>query len=104
MAGESLVIVIEGTVRIPGGALEKARPAMEAMIKASRAEEGCIEYAYSVDVLDPTIVRVAERWTSRDALTALFQTPHMAEWRAQFGDLNITDRSLRMYEADPEDI
>lgn len=104
MAGESLVIVIEGTVRIPEGALEKARPAMEAMIKASRAEKGCIEYAYSVDVLDPTLIRVAERWVSRDALTAHFQTAHMTVWRKAIAQIGISDRSLRMYEADPEDI
>ncbi len=35
------MIVIEGTIRIPHGALAAARPAMEAMIAASRAEDGC---------------------------------------------------------------
>ena len=98
------MIIIEGTVRIDPAKLDAARPAMEKMVRASRAEDGCIEYAYSIDLLDPGLVRVNERWESRDHLKAHFQTSHMAEWRAVLPGLGITDRSLRLYDADPEDI
>ena len=96
------MIVIEGTVRVAPDRIEAARPAMERMIRASRAEAGCLDYAYSLDLLDPGLVRVTERWESREALAAHFQTPHMAEWRAQFASLGISGRDLRLYEADPE--
>lgn len=96
------MIIIEGTVRVPPERLEAARPAMEAMIRASRAEPGCIDYAYSVDVLDPGLVRVTERWESRAVLEAHFATPHMAAWRAEFDGFGITGRSLRLYEAEAE--
>ena len=98
------MIVIEGTVRIPPSNLAAARDVMEQMIRASRAEAGCIDYAYSVDVLDAGLIRVTERWESREALAAHFKTAHMATWRAFFPELGITDRSLRLYEADPEPI
>ncbi len=98
------MIVIEGTVRIPDGALERTRPAMETMIAASRAEAGCIDYAYSIDVLDPCLVHVNERWMSREALAAHFQTPHMAEWRKAVAEIGLTDRRLRLYDAEPEEI
>lgn len=98
------MIIIEGTVRVPPERIEAARPAMEAMIRASRAEAGCLDYAYSMDVLDPGLVRITERWESREALAAHFGTPHMAAWRAEFAGLGITDRSLRLYEAEPEPI
>ena len=98
------MIVIEGTVRIDPSQLEAARPEMEAMIAASRAEPGCIDYAYAVDLLDPGLVRVSERWASRDALTAHFQSGHMAHWRSVIAGLGLRDRSLRLYEAEPEDI
>ncbi len=98
------MIVIEGTVRIPPENLETARPVMEQMIRASRAEPGCIDYAYAVDVLDPGLVRVTERWETRAALTAHFTAAHMATWRSFFPQLGITDRSLRLYEANPETI
>lgn len=98
------MIVIEGTVRIPPENLEAARPVMEQMIRASRAEDGCIDYAYAVDVLEPGLVRVTERWASREALAAHFKAAHMATWRAFFPELGITDRSLRLYEAEPEPV
>ncbi|WP_273185159.1 putative quinol monooxygenase [Hyphomonas adhaerens] len=98
------MIVIEGTVRVPPERVEAARPAMETMIRASRAEPGCIDYAYSVDLLDPGLVRVTERWENREALKAHFAAPHMAAWREEIASLGITDRSLRLYEADPEPI
>jgi quinol monooxygenase YgiN len=98
------MIVIEGTVRIPPARLKEARPVMEQMIRASRAESGCLDYAYSVDVLDPGLIRVSERWESRDALAAHFKTAHMATWRSFFPQLGITDRALRLYEAEPEPI
>lgn len=98
------MIVVEGTVRIPPENLEAARPVMEQMIRASRAEPGCIDYAYAIDVLDPGLVRVIERWESRAALQAHFAEAHMATWRSFFPQLGITDRQIRLFEADPEPI
>ena len=98
------MIVIEGTVRLPDGALEQARHAIEGLVSASRRETGCDEYAFSVDLLDPTLIRIVERWESRQALAAHFETDHMAAWRAAAADVGISDRSLRLYEADPEPI
>ena len=96
------MIVIEGTVRIPEGALEAARPAMEAMVIASRAEEGCHEYSYSVDLLDPSRIWINERWESREALAAHGRSQHMKTWRSAMVEIGVSDRSLRLYEAEPE--
>jgi quinol monooxygenase YgiN len=98
------MILIEGTVRLPPTNLIAARPAMEQMIRASRAEAGCLEYAYSIDLMDPGVIRVTERWESRAALDAHFKSAHMSTWRSYFPILGISDRSLRLYEADPESI
>ena len=98
------MIVIEGTVRMLPENIDKARPAMERMIQASRAETGCIDYAYSIDLMDPGLVRITERWETREALAAHSKTAHMTEWRSRFAALGISDRDLRLYEADPESI
>ncbi|WP_084396339.1 putative quinol monooxygenase [Henriciella aquimarina] len=98
------MIVIEGTVRIDPARLDDARPAMETMVRASRAEAGCIDYAYAIDMLDPGLVRVSERWQDRDALKAHFESVHMTEWRGVIAGLGLRDRSLRLYEAEPEEI
>ena len=94
------MIVVEGTIRVPD--MEAARPVMAHMIAASRLEPGCIDYSYAVDLLDPTLVRVSERWTDRASLSAHANTSHLAEWRSHWPRLRITERSLRMYEAEPE--
>ncbi|MFD2755762.1 putative quinol monooxygenase [Comamonas terrae] len=39
------MLLIVGTVRLPAENLERAKPAMRAMVQASRAEPGCLEYA-----------------------------------------------------------
>ena len=36
----------------------------------SRAEEGCITYAFTADGIDPGVVVLTERWTNRAALDA----------------------------------
>ncbi|MDP1736755.1 MAG: putative quinol monooxygenase [Caulobacter sp.] len=99
------MILVIGTVRLPPENIALARPAMATMVAASRAEDGCLEYAYSEDLLVPGLVRVTEAWRDREALAAHFRTVHMAAWRAVFPTLNITDRDLSLYEAgDPEPI
>ncbi len=95
------MIVVEGTIRVAN--LEIARPHMETMINKSRAEHGCIAYAYSIDVLDPTIVHISERWENREVLDAHINSIHLTEWRECWVEAGITDKSLRLYEAEPED-
>ena len=100
-----MTILVIGTVRLPPENIDRARAAMETMVAASRAEDGCIQYAYSHDLLEPGLVRVTETWRDREVLAAHFQTPHMAAWRGVFPSLGITDRDLALYEAgQPEPI
>ena len=94
------MVIVMGTVKLDPSKLEAAKPSMAKMLEASRAEAGCIAYAYAQDLLDPAIMHVAEQWTDRAALTEHFATPHMAEWRGVMGDLGLTGRNLRVFEAD----
>jgi quinol monooxygenase YgiN len=93
------VIIILGTVRLPHDNIAKARTAMQAMVTASRAEDGCIEYGYSEDLLEPGLIRVTEIWRDATVLDAHFKTPHLAAWRATWPDLAISERRLFAYEA-----
>ena len=54
-----MTLLIAGTVRVPPENLERFKPHMQAMLTASRAEDGCIEYSYAVDVAEPGLVREA---------------------------------------------
>jgi len=93
------MLLIIGTVRLPPEKLEEAKPAMERMVRASRAEPGCLEYAYARDVLDAGLIRVTEVWIDRAALDAHFASPHLAGWRASWPALGIGERNLVLYEA-----
>jgi quinol monooxygenase YgiN len=92
------VIVVAGTVRLDPAKREVARAEMAKMITASRAEDGCVSYSYSVDVLDPHVVHVFEVWRDQETLQRHFQTPHLAAWRATWASVGISDRKLSLYE------
>lgn len=96
------MVIVEGSARIADEDWDKAREVMSRMIEASRAEDGCIEYAYSRDLLDPNVLRIIERWKDLDALVYHFSTPHMAEFRAALVGLEPKELSVRMYQAEPE--
>ena len=94
------MILILGTVKLAHDKLEGARQAMERMVCASRAEEGCIDYSYAQDVLDPETIHVIEKWRDHDAVRFHFATPHMSEWRGVMGSLGLNGRDLKMFETD----
>ncbi len=93
-----MTLIIAGTVRVPPENLERFKPHMLAMLSASGAEDGCLEYAYAQDVADPGLIRVFEAWRDQAALDAHFQAPHMAAWRAAWPQFGVSDRKLMAYE------
>ncbi len=76
------MLLIVGTVRLPPENLAKAREAMQRMISASRAEDGCVDYGYAADILEPGLIHVKEMWRDRASLDRHFASAHIAEWRA----------------------
>lgn len=93
------MIIVEGYVRLANAAdIDRLKSAAEAQIAASRAEVGCHGYAYAVDLIDPTLMRVSETWASWDVLESHFQEPHMSVWRAALKDITFVERSLRAHE------
>ena|SRR5690606_1617791 len=92
------MLLIVGTVRLPPQNLDAARAAMARMIAATSAEDGCLEYAYAEDVLDPGLIHVKELWRDQSALDRHFASDHIAAWRACWSALGIGDRNLRLYE------
>lgn len=92
------MLLIVGTVRLPPENLASARGAMQRMISASRAEDGCIDYGYAEDILQPGLIHVKEMWRDRASLDRHFASAHIAEWRAAWPELGIGDRNLVVYE------
>ena len=94
----TVMLLILGTVRLPPERLGPARRAMARMISASRAEDGCEEYCYAEDVLEPGLIHVKELWRDQVALDRHFLSEHITAWRSTWPELGITDRKLRVYD------
>lgn len=95
-----MAIIVIGQFRIPAERMAEARPLMRKVMQATRAEDGCIEYNYAEDVLDPGLIRVSEVWASREQLATHFKAPHMAVWAEERAALGLTGRDIRVHEAD----
>jgi quinol monooxygenase YgiN len=92
------MLIVAGEVRIEAGAAEQVLDALRAMESATRAEPGCLAYAFSIDVDDPTMLRIFERWESQDALKAHFGTPHMAAFGAAVAAVQPKSVEIKAYE------
>jgi quinol monooxygenase YgiN len=95
-----MAVLVVGQFRMPPENMAAARPLMAKVMLATRDEDGCIEYNYAEDVLDPGLIRVSEVWETRAHLTAHFQTAHMATWAEERAALGLSGRDIKVYEAD----
>lgn len=93
-----MALAVIGQFRLPVERLDEARGAMERVVTATRAEEGCLAYSYAEDVLDPGLIRVSELWESRAHLAAHFAAPHMKRWQDERAALGLTERVITAYE------
>lgn len=93
-----MMILVVGTIKVAPGGLDKVREGMEAVLGATRLEDGCIRYAYARDVLDPDLMHISELWRDADALKAHGGAPHMDTWRSAMREAGVIERDLKMYE------
>lgn len=75
-------IVVNVVVEMDGAGFAAMRAPLLAMQAASRAEDGCQDYTFSVELDSPTTIRITERWDDLASLIAHFATPHMATFQA----------------------
>ena len=92
-------IVVNVTIDLGEENIATLQSAMATMEAASRAEEGCDDFTYSVELNNPGVIRITERWESMDALAAHFQAPHMAEVQAAMRQYPPKSSQAYFYEA-----
>jgi quinol monooxygenase YgiN len=92
------VIVLAGTYRIAPGRRADAEHAIRAIVSASRAEPGCLDYAHAFDATDDHLVRVFEVFEDEAALTAHRESAHMAAWRAEWAPKGLSGRAMKRYD------
>jgi quinol monooxygenase YgiN len=92
------MIILAGTIRIPPENIERAAPHLEAIVKGTRSEPGCISYSFAWDVVDEGLIRIFEVFANEQALAAHRASAHMAAWRAVQPELGVGERNLTQYE------
>jgi quinol monooxygenase YgiN len=92
------MILIAGYVKYQPGAIEKLKSEMLKMVSATRAEDGCINYDFCVDITDPAKLIVFERWRDQKALDGHINSKHMAEWRKAGAAAGPAERNLSLWE------
>ncbi|WP_185984441.1 putative quinol monooxygenase [Aureimonas mangrovi] len=94
------MIVVAGYLRFSPETLDSLRPLARETVEMTRAEAGCIVYAFSEDMAEPGLLRIYEEWQSAAHLDAHGQTPHIAAWRAALAEVEIIDRELKRVAVD----
>lgn len=70
------MLIVTGTIK--GKSREQIDEIKEALTRRaqkSREDDGCLDYAFSVNLEDPTEIRLVERWESEEKLMAHLQIP-----------------------------
>jgi quinol monooxygenase YgiN len=94
------MLIVLAKAQVGEGAMEPAKAAIADMVAASNAEEGCIAYAFTQDVLDPSVLHIVEKWQDEAALAAHFATPHMAAFGAAIAGLDFQVVEALKFHAD----
>jgi quinol monooxygenase YgiN len=79
--------------------IDGIREALETMQAASRAEAGCHDYTFCVELNDPDKLRITECWEDQTALEAHFATPHMAAFNEAMAQAGQRSIEISCYEA-----
>ena len=94
------MIQINGTIRLGRSIDAATRKAIVEMVRASRAEEGCIDYAFASDLADRDTLILFERWRDQAALDAHGKSDHMAAFQEFMGANPPEASDLRIYDTD----
>ena len=103
------MIYVIATLEVAPGKRDAFLREFQANVPAVLAEEGCIEYAPTIDLQTSinaqgaareNVVTVVEKWDSTEALEAHLIAPHMIAYREKVKDM-LLNVSLQVLEQAP---
>ncbi len=99
------MIIIHGRAEIDPTRLEALKPALQAMMRATFEESGCLSYSLAIEDEGgegrPAILNIAERWSGEADLVSHGKSAHMAAFnKAVAGAIWSID--LKMFDASNE--
>jgi quinol monooxygenase YgiN len=91
------MIIVTGAIRFGNGEIERLRGALVRNIESSRREGGCDAYAYSIDLMEPNLLRITEMWRDEAALNV--HSKRVKELMAPLEGAKVEAISVTAYEA-----
>lgn len=88
------MLILSVYFRCPPDQVDVLRPHMRTVIKASRAEPGCLVYTLAEDLAEPGLIRAFEIYADDAALKAHGDSEHFKAWRAVSGQYPREERTL----------
>jgi quinol monooxygenase YgiN len=86
-------VVVAGYVKV---AL-KHREAFVKVCSARPKENGCIAYAFAVDVVDPNVARMSEAWRDQQSLETHLADDDFQGVRKELMRIEFIERSVQRY-------
>ena len=94
------MIVVSGTITFNPDKTDVVVAGIDKLLPPTRAEEGNIEYGYSISTEDAGTMRVFERWADEDALNTHMTTPHLIEFLGLMGEAEVSGVDLWRYDVE----
>ena len=76
------MIIVIGRAEVDPDKIDDLQGALDAMMRATWEESGCLSYSMAVESKSDGVVSIVERWTDEASLRAHFGQPHMAAFNA----------------------
>ena len=93
------MLLVMGYLRVRNADIARLRGPIDRQVRAVREFHGCEGYAFGIDLLEPDLLRVAERWRTRAAQSAHLVGDHMVEFNIGMRAANVVATSVDSYEA-----
>lgn len=92
------MIIVSGKIVVADVAeIERVRSALIRRAEKSRADEGCVDYVFSVAVDQPDEIRLFEVWESEELLNAHLMVPD-EEFNQMLAGAKISSANVVMHE------
>lgn len=89
------MIIVIARIEFDPDQVEALQPALDAMMRATWDESGCLSYSMAIESRELGICSIVERWHNEAALKDHFATPHMTAFNAAImGHVRSVDAKL----------
>ena len=96
------MIVIIGTMNVEPSDRDALLEAAKDVMAETLKEDGCLQYCFTADLLDPGVVHVVERWESEAPLEPHMKAEHIRNFGRALKPLTLHGRDFTIYEVASE--